>query len=79
MQAYGRVFARVYNLRWAGFARRGLPRILEFYNTVFELQAVRQALLETGWRGVHFARLQDLATPLDDPEQEGRVFIVARK
>src|SRR5215207_3330258 len=31
MQAYGQVFARIYNLRWGGFARQVAPRILEFY------------------------------------------------
>lgn len=49
------------------------------YNTVFELEKVKQALLDIGWRQVHFARVQDLATPLADPEEEGRVFVVASK
>jgi SAM-dependent methyltransferase len=31
MQAYGRVFARVYNLKWAGFAQRIAPKLLEYY------------------------------------------------
>lgn len=47
------------------------------FNSVFELAAVKTALLETGWRTVHFTRTQDLATPIDDPEGEGRVFVVA--
>jgi len=49
------------------------------FNTVFDLQQVRDALLETGWRHVHFARPQDLAAPMDEPEREKRAFIVARK
>jgi len=49
------------------------------FNTVFDLAAVKAALLETGWRAVHFARSQDLAAPIEDPENEGRVFVVARK
>jgi len=49
------------------------------FNTVFEMSWVRQSLLDTGWREVYFARGQDLATPIDEPEREGRVFIVARK
>jgi SAM-dependent methyltransferase len=49
------------------------------YNTVFAMHDVQAALLETGWRQVYFARLQDLKTPLPDPEQEGRVFIIANK
>ncbi len=31
MQAYGKSFARVYNLRWAGFARQVAPFLLDFY------------------------------------------------
>ena len=31
MQAYGRVFARIYNLKWIDFAKRVAPKILEFY------------------------------------------------
>lgn len=49
------------------------------FNTVYDLAAVRQALLQVGWASVHFARLPDLATPLADPEQERRVFAVAHK
>jgi len=49
------------------------------YETVFELQAVRHALLETGWGSVHYARLASLNEPVADPEAETRVFILARK
>lgn len=31
MQAYGAGFARVYNLRWSGFARQVAPLILEYF------------------------------------------------
>lgn len=48
-------------------------------NTLFEMAAVKSALLECGWRSVHFARSTDLATPIAEPEQEGRAFIVAIK
>lgn len=70
-QAYGSAFARVYNRLWAGFAT--------LYNTAFDLARVKSELLETGWQAVHFARALALASPLDDPEGEGRVFIAARK
>jgi hypothetical protein len=40
---------------------------------------VRDAMLAVGWKNVYFARIQDLRTPLDEPEKEGRVFIVAVK
>jgi SAM-dependent methyltransferase len=49
------------------------------YNTVFEMESVKDLLLETGWESVHFARAGDLATPLADPEAEGRVFVIASK
>jgi SAM-dependent methyltransferase len=70
-------------VRLSGFVRNsdGLYERFEetAYNTAFDLAPVRQALLDTGWREVHFARGQDLATPLDEPEHERRVFIVAHK
>lgn len=49
------------------------------FNTVFDMARVKTALLEVGWKDVYFARLQDLKTSLTEPEQEGRVFIVASK
>jgi SAM-dependent methyltransferase len=49
------------------------------FNTVFEMERVKDALLEVGWKKAYFARIQDLKTPLDEPEKEGRVFIVASK
>jgi len=47
------------------------------FNTAFHLTEVSNALKETGWHRWHFSRLGDLNTPLEDPEQEGRVFVVA--
>jgi hypothetical protein len=32
-----------------------------------------------GWKDVHFALVQDLKTPLVEPEKEMRVFIVASR
>jgi SAM-dependent methyltransferase len=49
------------------------------YNTVFDMAWVRDALLQIGWRDVHLARHEALATPIAEPEEEGRVFFVARK
>jgi SAM-dependent methyltransferase len=49
------------------------------FNTVYDLAAVERALNDIGWANVHFARLQELSTPLDAPEREGRVFVVAQK
>jgi hypothetical protein len=48
------------------------------YNTVYAMEAVRAALIEAGWAAVHTATLANLNTPLPDPEQEGRVYFVAR-
>jgi SAM-dependent methyltransferase len=48
-------------------------------NTVFEMTTVRDMLLDTGWRQVHFARFQALAEPIDEPEKEERIFLVASK
>ncbi|HOU15439.1 MAG TPA: class I SAM-dependent methyltransferase [Anaerolineae bacterium] len=49
------------------------------FNTIFEMDAVRAALTDAGFHSVHFARSDELATPLDAPEKEPRVFIVAAK
>ena len=40
---------------------------------------MRGALLDAGWRSAYFARLDDLGTPLAEPEAEGRVFAVAAR
>jgi hypothetical protein len=47
-------------------------------NTVFELDAVHEQLREAGFRSTYFARADDLATPIENPENETRVFAVAR-
>ncbi len=49
------------------------------FNTVFSMKAVQSALHEAGWRRVHFARIQSLESPLENPESEHRVFIIAQK
>jgi SAM-dependent methyltransferase len=49
------------------------------YNTIFDMPWVREALLETGWREVQYARIKDLAAPIADPEAEDRTWFVARK
>ncbi len=67
----------------SGFLRRedGLYERFEetAYNNLFDLQAVRQLLLEAGWKDVTLAQVQDLNKALEDPEKEGRVFFIARK
>ena len=49
------------------------------FNSVFEMARVKSALLGVGWKNVYFAKIQDLKTPISEPEQEGRVFIIASK
>jgi SAM-dependent methyltransferase len=49
------------------------------YNTVFDLVDVARVAAETGWAECYFARLEDLDTPLAEPELEGRVFVVATR
>ena len=49
------------------------------YNTVFEMIAVRGWLLETGFRKVYFAVDGALKTPIENPEEQKRVFLVAQK
>ena len=49
------------------------------FNSVFDLAAVQRALTEVGWERVYCAKASDLATPLEEPEREGRVFVVAQK
>lgn len=49
------------------------------FNLILEMQVVHQLLLECGWSAVHIANLSNLAEPLPDPEQKGRVWFVARR
>src|SRR6266550_2264987 len=45
MQAYGRSFAYVYNLRWNGFARAAAPALLAYYAAT-PLEQARQPVLD---------------------------------
>jgi SAM-dependent methyltransferase len=49
------------------------------YNIAFDLADVEAALREAGFDSIRFARLQDLGTPVPEPELETRIFIVAEK
>lgn len=49
------------------------------YNTIFALDEVADAVRASGFDAVRFCRLQDLHTPLSDPELETRVYVVAGK
>jgi SAM-dependent methyltransferase len=68
--------------RLSGFVRAEDGRYERFeetmFNTAFAVDDVLAALAEAGWPGAYAARLSDLATPLAEPETEGRAFFVAR-
>ena len=49
------------------------------YNTVFELGDVKKMLSEAGFRNAHFAKVEALVTPVENPDDEPRIFIVAQK
>lgn len=49
------------------------------YNSIFALAEVAAALREAGFRHVYCARLEDLQTPVEQPENLLRVFFVAQK
>jgi SAM-dependent methyltransferase len=70
-------------MRISGFslAREDLYERFEetAYEVAFDLQAVKFALHEAGFRSIYFARLQDLDAPIDEPERENRIFILAKK
>ncbi len=69
--------------RVTGFVKMGDNLYERFdetvFNTVFSMQDVRRELLEAGWKDAYFALIQDLRTPIAEPEKEGRIFIVASK
>ena len=70
-------------MKITGFAglRNGLYERFDetVYNTVFEMARVKKTLLDIGWKKVHFARVKELSTPIKQPEEEPRIFIVACK
>jgi SAM-dependent methyltransferase len=49
------------------------------FNTVFALDAVQQQLWEAGFQRAYCARVEELARPIENPEDESRVFVVARR
>jgi SAM-dependent methyltransferase len=49
------------------------------YNTVFEMDEVRDMLNRVGYKSVYTSNGQDLKTPIENPENEKKVFFVAQK
>jgi SAM-dependent methyltransferase len=65
-----------------GFVPDGHGRYERFdeaiYNTLYALDDVLRALAEAGWPTVHTATVANLDAPLAEPEQQSRVYFVAR-
>jgi SAM-dependent methyltransferase len=65
-----------------GFIRREdnlFERFSEvFYNSVFDLQEVREALESSGFHSINIVSAADLEKPLENPETEGRVIFIAQ-
>jgi len=66
-----------------GFTRIGVHSYQRFddvaTNTAFDLSLVKQLLLDIGWRGVYYARIEDLHSAVVNAEGEETVFVVTRK
>ncbi len=49
------------------------------FNTVFDMNFVKENLLNIGWKNVQFSNGEDLNVPAEYPENEERVYIIAHK
>ena len=49
------------------------------FNSAFDIQEVQDALIETGFRSAYSAKLANLALPVEEPEKEPRIFLVAQR
>ncbi|MBN1231674.1 MAG: class I SAM-dependent methyltransferase [Anaerolineales bacterium] len=49
------------------------------YNTIYDLQKVEQALKEVGWKTVKYVLPENFEIEIDEPEEFGRVFLLAQK
>lgn len=72
--------------KWSGFIHVGDGLYERFEQTicetVFYTEDIKRMLLNVGWRQVHFARIEDLSSPIDEPEkidEENAVVVVAQK
>jgi SAM-dependent methyltransferase len=73
-------------MRISGFVQ-GSDGLYERYeqtivNTAYDLSHIERLLSRIGWTSVWFARIEDLGTPIENPEMvsgEKRVFVVALK
>jgi hypothetical protein len=74
----GRAYAKI-----SGFVRMPEGQYERFdetaFNTVFACDAVQRQLRATGFQTAYCARVEDLTTPVESPEEEDRVFVVGRR
>lgn len=49
------------------------------YNTIFQMQDVKDELLEIGFSQVHFSTLDHFPTPVETPEEFGKIIVFAKK
>jgi SAM-dependent methyltransferase len=49
------------------------------FNTIFLLEAVRLSLIKAGFSTVYFSLSKDLSIPVDAPELESRIFVIAQR
>jgi hypothetical protein len=49
------------------------------FNTVFDLESVQRELRNAGFQSAYCARVENLVTPANNPEEESQVFVVGRR
>jgi hypothetical protein len=67
----------------SGFIRREAAHYERFgevfSNTAFPLSAVQAALQDSGWTSIRMVSARNLDQPLEQPEQAGRVVVIAQR
>ena len=49
------------------------------FNTCFKMETVEELLEKAKFKEIYFTKTNDLSKPIEDPEKENRVFIIAKK
>lgn len=67
----------------SGFVRKkdgSYERFTEvIFNKCFEMYKVKKLLNKAKFEEIYFAKVDDLSKPIENPEEENRVFIIAKK
>lgn len=70
-------------MRITGFVKEKKDLFKRFdeviYNYVYDLNEIKNMLNDIGWQEVYFANVNDLKNKINEPEKEGRIFIIAKK